>query len=517
MEDQIIEIPNVGPVSFPKTMSQDEINSAAKRLYEEANAPQKGGLQRTAEIAARGALPTASMTTAGALMGAPAGPAGMAAGALLGGVAIPASDLITSLYNLAARDDVKLPSTAISELLDRFGLAKPESRGERMLEAGAGALSSVGGQLPAARSLAQSAASPVTRNVAEQAAMAPVAQTVTAAPSAAAAQYTTEATGSPLAGMIAGVGTSAPFGVRPGRVEQGLERPEVAALASQAYRAANQAKLEVKPEFVGEVYQKMLDRLSPRSESPLGFSPKQHKELADALSEIKSAADAGRPLTLSELDNMRQILKSPAAAFGNPKQQMITSEMVNIFDDALLGLNQKNILSGDAKLATSSLENARKFYATQKKMQTVEDLVNKASISSGGYSQSGMDNALRTQFAALAKNNKRMAQFSKEERAEIENIAKGGGNLERIMRFVGKFAVRGPVTGAVQTVLPGGGVETILASEAAKRSAEALRQQNVQKLMEMISLGRAPQSRTFEMFPATAMRGLLSSQYGMEQ
>ena len=482
---------------------------------EERPATQKGTIQRTAEIAVRGALPTASMTTAGALMGAPAGPAGMAAGALLGGVAIPASDLIASLYNLAARDDVKLPSQAISELLDRFGLAKPESRGERMIEAGAGALSGVGGQLPAVRSLAQTAASPITRNVAEQAAMAPVAQSLTAAPSAAAAQYTTEATGNPFIGMLAGVGTSAPFGVRPGRVEQGLERPEIATQSRQAYRAANQAGLVVKPEYLDGVVSKFRSRLSGETDEPLGYDPMMQPGVARALARFEEDIASGQPLTLQKLDNLRQILKSPAANFNNPREQMIASELVGIFDDALLDIKPSTVIAGDPKAATQAIEQARKLYQTQKKMQTVEDLVNKASVSAGGYSQSGMDNALRTQFAALAKNNKRMAQFNKDERAEINLIAKGGGNIEKLMRLVGKFAVRGPVSGIFQSV--GGGVESIVASEAAKRGAEAMRQQNIQKLMEMISLGRAPQPRTFEMLPATAVRGLLSSQYGMEK
>ena len=72
------------------------------------------------------------------------------------------------------------------------------------------------------------------------------------------------------------------------------------------------------------------------------------------------------------------------------------------------------------------------------------------------------------------------------------------------------------MTGAVQAISPFGGVDTIIASEAAKRSAEAMRQQNVQRLMDAISLGRVPESRTLELLPPTALRGLLSSQYGLE-
>jgi hypothetical protein len=507
-----------------------EVNSATELTDEQAyqyalnqsnqeapQEPQQGAISRMGDIVTRGALPTATLTTTGALMGAPAGPAGMAAGALMGGVAIPASDLLVGLYNLAARDDVKLPSTAISELMDRFGLAKPESRGERMLEAGAGALSSVGGQLPAARSLAQAATSPVTRNVAQQAAQAPVAQVATAAPSAATAQYATEVTGSPLAGMLAGTATAMPFGVRPGRVEQGQGLPEVSQQARAAYQSANKAGLAVKPEYLGGVVAKIRARLSGEGEDPLGYDPMMQPGVARAIARFEEDIASGQPLSLQKLDNLRQILKAPAGDFNNPKQQMITSELVDIFDDALLDINPKTVIAGNAKEATAAIESARKLYTTQKKLQTIEGLIYKANISAGGYSQSGVDNALRVQFATLARNSKKMAQFNKTERAEIEKIATGGNALEKANRLIGKLAVRGPVTAAVQTMLPGGGIETIVASEAGKRAAEVMRQQNVQKLMEMISLGRMPQSRTFELLPTMTGRGLLSSQYGMEQ
>ena len=180
----VIDIPKVGQVEFPDTMSESEVNAAAKKLFDEANAPKAGGVQRVAEIATRGALPPATMAATGALMGAPAGPLGSAIGALAGGVAIPVSDLLVNLYNLTTRSDVKLPSGAISELLDSLGLAKPESRGERMLEAGAGAITGAGAQLPALARLATGAVSPVVRGVAQQAGQAPVAQIGAAAPAA---------------------------------------------------------------------------------------------------------------------------------------------------------------------------------------------------------------------------------------------------------------------------------------------------------------------------------------------
>jgi hypothetical protein len=85
-----------------------------------------------------------------------------------------------------------------------------------------------------------------------------------------------------------------------------------------------------------------------------------------------------------------------------------------------------------------------------------------------------------------------------------------------MLRFVGKFAIRGPVTGLVAggaTVTnPAIGIPLALTSEAARRGAESMREQNVRRLMESISLGRTPESRMFELLPAAATRGLLSTQ-----
>lgn len=52
MEDKLIEIPGIGQVAFPASMSDQEINSAAKRLYEQSGA----GKPLTAKEVATGAI-----------------------------------------------------------------------------------------------------------------------------------------------------------------------------------------------------------------------------------------------------------------------------------------------------------------------------------------------------------------------------------------------------------------------------------------------------------------------------
>jgi hypothetical protein len=181
---------------------------------------------------------------------------------------------------------------------------------------------------------------------------------------------------------------------------------------------------------------------------------------------------------------LRRIVRAPGSTFDNPDQQRIAGNLIDSFDDLVQKIDIKNVAAGDPKAAVSALKQAREVYSQSRKVGIIEDLVKSAEIRSSRQSQSGFDNTLRDRFVSLADNKRRMAAFSKSERAEIENIAKGGGNIEQMLRFVGRFAIRGPVTGIMGGLAMGAdatlGGGMALTAEAAKRSAEAMRMQNIE-------------------------------------
>jgi hypothetical protein len=186
----IIDIPKVGQVEFPDSMSEAEINKAAKKLYDDAGgeAPKKGTMQRAAEIVTRGAAPA---VTGAALGGAIGGPGG----ALLGSMALPVGDALNSFINMLGKGNtavenairgqmgvqptqgyqLPMPSQVASQYMTQAGLAQPESRGERMLEAGSGAVGSTLAQLPALARLGTQATSQAVREISGRLAQAPVA------------------------------------------------------------------------------------------------------------------------------------------------------------------------------------------------------------------------------------------------------------------------------------------------------------------------------------------------------
>lgn len=170
----------------------------------------------------------------GAAMGAPLGPVGMLAGSL----AVPAGDALTALVNSISSgvgSDKRLtsPSQMIQDVLTSAGVAKPETTGQRMVEAGAGALGGTAAQLPGIMKMATNAATPIGRAIASQMAERPAAQLGVAIPAGATSQLVGEKTqpylgdvGATLAGMLGGVAVGGASMAGADRVKRAMTNAE---------------------------------------------------------------------------------------------------------------------------------------------------------------------------------------------------------------------------------------------------------------------------------------------------
>ena len=514
----IIDIPKVGQVEFPDSMSEAEINKAAKKLYDEANVEpkkEKGTIARTAEIAARGMAQT---VPSAALGGTLAGPAG----ALVGSMALPIGDALNTLVNMISGGvnkvagteipQLQMPSQVASRAMTEIGMAEPQSRGERMIEAGAGGITSTLAQLPALMRLGQQAVSPVTREVSKRLAEAPKAQVAASAPSAAAAQYVTEATGSPLAGMIAGVTTAAPFGATTTRKAKGAPTQEQ--LAQESTNLFNKAQesgvLLDSTRFVSNMEQIGKDL---RAE---GYTPKAYPKIASALEELTNPAT---PKDFTELQALRKIIKG-AQASTDPQERRLASILVDDFDNAILNAPESAVIGG-SKESLNLWKDARASYSKLKKAEIFEDMLNNAQLDKSKFTASGEENSMAQQLRQLAKNEKKMRLFTKQEQDAIMQAAKGG-TTQNLLKFFGRFAPTGVVSGIFSggaiAYEPTVGAPLAAGAAASRAAATTMRRSAIENLADMMRLGRAPelQPRTYNV-PVTSLRGLLSGEYQTEQ
>jgi hypothetical protein len=523
-----IEIPGKGVFEVDSDKELTDAQAYQYALSQAEKTPTKqterNEIARTGQLLARGAIPVATGAGVGAMVGG-------APGALVGSMALPMADLAALgskyLENLIRQargvPETKgfSPSGEVSKALANIGLPEPTTTGERVIEAVGSGLAGVGTQLPALGRLATTATTEAGRNLAGRMAQAPVAQTVVAAPAAATAQYVGETTENPLLGMAAGMAVGSTAGLRPRQVEKGLTAEQLRIRADIAYRNAEKAGVVVSPES--------LKAKVPQFEKLLkeeGFVPGLHKELDTVLGELQR--EVNTPKTLRELDQLRRTLKAPAKFFDNPDQQRITGRLVDEFDDYVNNLSAKDLAveGGKVKTATKELTKARNFYAKSRKADEIDELFRRAEIRAGAnFTQSGLENSLRQELKSLSLNKKRFSMFSSTEQNAIEVAAKGG-NLQNVLRNIGKYAATSPIPttggsalgagiGALLGGVPGAaiGAATVPAiGGAARTGATRMGLNRLEEIQRMVSLGRMPeiQART-RLVPVTGLRGLLAS------
>lgn len=218
-------------------------------------------------------------------------------------------------------------------------------------------------------------------------------------------------------------------------------KAELAEAAKAAYKRADDAGVIVKSSSLTGLKTRVVG-MAKRE----GIDSDLHPDATAALNKIiKSKGD----LTLTELETLRKVAKDAEGSI-KPADKRLAGKIVDELDDYIDNLKDTDVVAGDATKA-KALKEARALYSRKKKADTLDELVERAEISAPNFSASGMENALRTEFRALAKNPRKMRMFTAEEQAAIKKVAMGGP-IENTMRFIGKFAPTGVVSG----VLSGG-------------------------------------------------------------
>jgi hypothetical protein len=221
-----------------------------------------------------------------------------------------------------------------------------------------------------------------------------------------------------------------------------------------------------------------------------GYDPDVNKEATALIKKIQKLPKNNS--TLVGVEMVRRLATNVSTkdrSLGGKITQAITDLMDDLDDADIIGVAGAADKSGPEILAQ-----ARSTYRTMKKSQTIQNIIDNADITAGvNYSQAGLDQALQRGFANLAKNPKRIGQFTPEEQTAIKLAAKGT-NVQNALKFLGKFAVRGPVSAGVTSFLgqalgPAGPYVLAGIGEAAKRGAASSTQANVDALSALVRGG----------------------------
>lgn len=423
--------------------------------------------------------PTAG-ATAGFMLG---GPVGAGVGALAGGLAVPAADVLTAGYNKLFGGNVRLPSQVISEMLPG---PRAESPAERVLQASGGALTGTGASVAAGRGLAQMAAVPTAAGtpptvapsiaaIGTEASRLPRTQVAVAPVATAVGQTTTEATGNPLLGLAAGVGTGMAAGLRPTKREPVPSAEDLLARSKANYDILDKSSLQ----FNKNEFNQRMGLLPVHLEATEGYVSGVYPKVDAALARLQ----ADRPKTVAEVTALRKIIGN-AASSSDASERRMGRILLDDYDNYILNAPPSAIVSGDRK-ALDAWKAARADYAKVKKSELIEDIVSRAEVSQGGK-----EATIAQGLSALAKNEKKMRFFTKEEQEAIREAAKGG-TLQGMLRTIGKFTPMTPAA-AIFTAVSPFGAYTAAAGLGARELATARRLQQVDRLTQQMRLGAQP-------------------------
>jgi hypothetical protein len=478
----------------------------------QADSSLMGSFERGLGLSYRAAAPT--------LVGAQIGSFGGPIGSVVGSMAVPAADAVNSLLNLIASpftDKRLMPaSQAIQNLMTRAGVpAAPETQSptERVLSSGAEALTGVARTIPALIKASTTAASPVTRNVAEQLAVAPRTQAIVSPTSVMAGQTVTEATGNPLYGAATTLATGAASSVKRPQREQAASTEFLDRIATDRYAQLQQSGIELNSDKFVDSMQKIAKGL--RDE---GYTPTAYPKISGAVEELTSTAQTK---DWTELQALRKIIRGGQKSL-DPEEKRLASILLDEYDNYLINVPKDSIISGDMKNAGQLWSEARSAYSKMKKSEVFEDMLNEAKLDRSKFTQSGEENSLAKQLRQLAKNDKKMRLFAKDERDAITAAAKGG-TMQNMLKFFGRFAPTGPVsglfTGGATALAPAIGIPMALGSAGSRVAATNMRQTSIEDLANMMRMGQIPEvsGGRFRAVPATTVRGLLSMQDLEEQ
>jgi len=461
--------------------------------------------ERGAGLAYRSMAPT--------LTGAGIGSYGGPLGAVFGSMAVPAADAVNSLLNLIASpftDKRLIPaSQGIQNLMTRAGVtAAPETQTptERVVGAGLESMTGVARTIPALIKASTTAASPVSRGVAEQLAIAPKTQAIVSPTAVMTGQTVTEATGNPLYGAATTLATGAAGSVKRPQKEQALSSQALDRIATDRYdqlqRSGVQLKTDEFVESMNEIKKGLRDE---------GYTPTGYPKITGAIEELTSTA---QPKDWTELQALRKMIRSGQKSL-DPEEKRIASVLLDEYDNYLMNVPKDAIASGDMKNAGQLWSEARNAYSRMKKSEVFEDMLSDAQLDKSKFTQSGQENSLATQLRQLAKNDKKMRLFTKEEQAAITQAAKGG-TTQNLLKFFGRFAPTGPVsgmfTGGATAMSPALGIPMALGAAGSRVGATNMRTGSVQDLANMMRYGGTPQTTggPFRAVTPTTMRGLLS-------
>jgi len=293
--------------------------------------------------------------------------------------------------------------------------------------------------------------------------------------------------------MIGGMAPGAVAGIFTGRPRVGTGNvDELRTAKSAAYKAADDLGIAYTP----QAYDDMLTDIATDLKAAK-INPNRHQAAYSVMEDL--VAQRGRPMTLTELDQWRQIIRRDLITPSYTNKAMAADAdfgqtMLDKIDDFINSASGQQVISGDASKAGPAMLAARELNSRYRKAETIADAIYKAQMQTAATGSGGnINNAIRQQIKSILISPSRSKGFTPAERQLMEAIVRGG-KVENLLRLVGKLSPSGnglmAALGIGGTVMNPTMAAAPLAGMAAKGMADRATLSKAAQLQELIAAGR---------------------------
>ena len=264
---------------------------------------------------------------------------------------------------------------------------------------------------------------------------------------------------------LKGLGKGATAVARSATPEPGTFIPEIKDLFAAGRVAFNEARINgsaIKPQALNRAASNVRN-IKNEVGLKIDFDEVNHAQAFRVRERLLNDLESGNV----DFDRLLALRESAGEIAGNPDRAIAMRgvRLKNEIDDFVDSLRPGDVIGGDPERAAQALKSAREFWRDASAARTIEREMNIAGINANTFSGAGYENALRTQFKQLARRIERGREkgFKPAEIAAIKKVA-AGGPVENLLRFIGKAAPTGIVSGGIGAGLgfalggPGGAV-----------------------------------------------------------
>lgn len=222
--------------------------------------------------------------------------------------------------------------------------------------------------------------------------------------------------------------------------------PSTQSLLSEGSRLFDDARRfgsELSQESVTK-FRNSITSLKEKNGLPININKKLHPESHAVLKEINRVTEQGA--SFDDMLQLRQIA-GDAAGSVNPKDARIAAKIRDSIDDYFDGLKSSDMVGGNPERAVTAFKEANATWRRAKEAEFFERLIEKANNDvASNYSQAGLETAIKRRVKNELNSDTRSRRFSPEAKAAMQKLV-DGDNVGNFMRFVGRAAPRGIISG----------------------------------------------------------------------